>query len=418
MGLLRFVTAGSVDDGKSTLIGRLLYDTKSVLDDQLMEVERASRRTGQDEVNLALLTDGLRAEREQGITIDVAHRYFATPRRKFIIADAPGHVQYTRNMVTAASTADLAVVLVDARHGLTEQSHRHIFLLSLLRVPHMVLAVNKMDLVDYDQAVYERIREEFTASATRLSVPDLVAIPMSALHGDNIVAGPQNMPWYDGNTLLHHLENVYVASDHNLVDARFAVQCVLRARSTNSGREDRGYAGRMLGGILRVGDEVMMLPGELSSTVTAIDSPAGPVTEAFPPMSVTVRLADDVDVARGHVLCRPNNRPTARTELDALVCWMDTEPVRAGQRLLLKHPSHATVPAIVRELAYQIDVNTLHRHPTDRLELNGIGRMLLRLGAPVVVDDYQRNRNMGSFILVDPRSNRTAGGGVISGTHT
>ena len=329
MDLLRFATAGSVDDGKSTMIGRLLYDTKTIFEDQLEAVERTSRAMGVDFTNLALLTDGLRAEREQGITIDVAYRYFATPKRKFIIADTPGHIQYTRNMVTGASTADLAVVLVDARKGIVEQSRRHAFVVTLLRVPHLVVAVNKMDLVDYAQDVYERIRGEFTAFASKLSVPDLTVIPIAALHGDNVVSRSERMPWYDGPSLLHHLENVHIASDRNMTDVRFPVQYVIRPQSSEH-HDYRGYAGTVAGGVLKPGDEVVVLPSGFETRIASIDSEDGPVAEAFPPMSVTVRLEDDLDVSRGDMICRPHNAAAARQDLDAMVCWMSDSPLVAG----------------------------------------------------------------------------------------
>ena len=359
MDMLRFATAGSVDDGKSTLIGRLLYDSKAIFEDQYEAVERASLDKGDDYVNLALLTDGLRAEREQGITIDVAYRYFATPRRKFVIADTPGHLQYTRNMVTGASTADLAIVLVDARKGLVEQSRRHAFLVSLLRVPHLVLAVNKMDLVDYDQGVYDAIRAEFTAFAAKLDIGDLTVIPISALRGDNIVTRSASMPWYDGSSLLHHLENVHVASDRNLIDARFPVQYVIRPQSEQY-PDYRGYAGTVAGGVLKPGDEVVLLPSGLTSRIASIDTADGPVTEAFPPMAVTVRLEDNVDVSRGDMICRPHNAPAVVQDVDAMVCWMSETPLRLGQKLALKHTTR-TARAVVKDLQYRLDVNTLHR---------------------------------------------------------
>ena len=322
MDILRFATAGSVDDGKSTLIGRLLYDTKTVFQDQIEAVEKVSHDRGDDYVDLALLTDGLRAEREQGITIDVAYRYFATPNRKFIIADTPGHIQYTRNMVTGASTADLALVLVDARKGLVEQSRRHAFLATLLQVPHLVLVVNKMDLVDFSQEVYEKIRDEFTQFAAKLRVPDLTVMPVSALNGDNVVTRSENMPWYDGPSLLHHLENVHVASDRNLIDVRFPVQYVIRPQS-DAWHDYRGYAGQVLGGILKKGDEVMVLPSGFTSRILSVETADGEVDEAYPPMSVTVRLEDEIDVSRGDMICRPNNQPTVAQDLDSMICWMD-----------------------------------------------------------------------------------------------
>jgi bifunctional enzyme CysN/CysC len=411
--ILRIATAGSVDDGKSTLIGRLLYDSKAVFEDQYEAVERAS--AGGDYVNLALLTDGLRAEREQGITIDVAYRYFSTPRRTFILADTPGHVQYTRNMVTGASTADLAIVLVDARKGMLEQSRRHAFLASLLRVPHLVVAVNKMDLVDWSETTYEAIRDEFTAFATKLNVPDLTVIPISALHGDNVVSRSTNSPWYDGPSMLHHLEHVHVASDRNLVDVRFPVQYVIRPQS-DAFHDYRGYAGTVASGVLRPGDEVQVLPSGLSTTIAAIDGPRGPVEEAFAPMSVTVRLADDLDVSRGDVICRPANAPHVTQDLDAMVCWMIDEPLRPRQRLAIKHTTRM-VRAMVKELTYRLDVNTLHRDlQADELGLNDIGRVKLRTTQPLFVDDYARNRVTGRFILIDETTNTTVGAGMLTPT--
>ncbi|MGY1830450.1 sulfate adenylyltransferase subunit 1 [Geodermatophilus sp. SYSU D01180] len=407
--ILRIATAGSVDDGKSTLIGRLLYDSKAVFEDQYAAIERASKG---DYVDLALLTDGLRAEREQGITIDVAYRYFATPRRTFILADTPGHVQYTRNMVTGASTADLAIVLVDARKGLVEQSRRHAFLASLLRVPHLVVAVNKMDLVDWSEDVYERIRDEFTAFATKLSIHDLTVVPISALHGDNVVTRSENTPWYGGPSLLHHLEHVHVAGDRNLVDTRFPVQYVVRPQS-DAFHDYRGYAGTVASGVLRPGDEVQVLPSGLTTTVAAIDGPRGPVAEAFPPMAVTVRLADDVDVSRGDLVCRPGNVPQVTQDLDALVCWMAEEPLRPRQRLAVKHTTRS-VRAVVKELTYRLDVNTLHRDlEATELGLNDIGRVKLRTTQPLFVDDYNSNRVTGRFILVDEATNATVGAGML-----
>jgi bifunctional enzyme CysN/CysC len=408
--ILRIATAGSVDDGKSTLIGRLLYDSKAVFEDQYEAVERAS--AGGDYVNLALLTDGLRAEREQGITIDVAYRYFSTPRRTFILADTPGHVQYTRNMVTGASTADLAIVLVDARKGMVEQSRRHAFLASLLRVPHLVVAVNKMDLVDWSEETYEAIRDEFTAFAAKLNVTDLTVIPISALHGDNVVTRSARSPWYDGSSLLHHIEHVHVASDRNLVDTRFPVQYVIRPQSDEF-HDYRGYAGTVASGALRPGDEVQVLPSGLTTTIAAIDGPRGPVDEAFAPMSVTVRLADDLDVSRGDLICRPTNAPRVTQDLDALVCWMTDEPLRPRQRLAVKHTTR-TVRAMVKELQYRLDVNTLHRERgAAELGRNDIGRVRLRTTQPLFVDDYARNRVTGRFILIDEATNATVGAGML-----
>jgi bifunctional enzyme CysN/CysC len=412
MDILRFATAGSVDDGKSTLIGRLLYDTKTVFADQIEAVERVSKERGEDHVNLALLTDGLRAEREQGITIDVAYRYFATPKRKFIIADTPGHIQYTRNMVTGASTADLALVLIDARNGIVEQSRRHAFLATLLEVPHLVLCVNKMDLVDYSEEVFNRIHDEFTAFATKLHVPDLTVIPVSALKGDNVVTRSANMPWYDGPSLLHHLEHVHVASDRNLIDVRFPVQYVIRPQS-DAWHDYRGYAGQVASGVLKPGDDVMVLPSGLTTRIAAIDTADGPVEEAYAPMSVTVRLADDLDVSRGDLICRPHNAPMVTQDVEAMVCWMVDKPLRAGAKLALKHTTRSA-RAVVRELRYRLDVNTLHRdEDAGELGLNDIGRVRLRTTQPLFADEYRRNRTTGGFILVDEATNATAGAGMI-----
>jgi len=410
--LLRFATAGSVDDGKSTLIGRLLYDSKQIFEDQYEAVERVSLARGDEYVNLALLTDGLRAEREQGITIDVAYRYFATPRRKFIIADTPGHVQYTRNMVTGASTADLALILVDARKGVLEQSRRHAFIASLLRIPHLVLCVNKMDLVDYDPEVFAAIRADFAAFAMKLEVPDLTFIPISALHGDNIVHRSTQMDWYEGTSLLHHLEEVHIASDRNLIDVRFPVQYVIRPMS-NSHHDYRGYAGQVLGGVLKPGDEVVVLPSGFTSSIAAIDTADGPVPEAYPPMSVTLTLTDDVDVSRGDMICRPHNRPLASQDIEAMVCWMSETPLRPGAKLALKHTTRWG-RALVTELGYELDVNTLHRNEeATELRLNQLGRIALRTTVPLFHDDYRRNRATGSFILVDEATNETQGAGMI-----
>ncbi|GID94407.1 sulfate adenylyltransferase subunit CysN [Amorphoplanes digitatis] len=413
MDLLRFATAGSVDDGKSTLIGRLLYDTKSLFSDQLEAVEAVSAARGDEYTNLALLTDGLRAEREQGITIDVAYRYFATPRRKFIIADTPGHIQYTRNMVTGASTADLALILVDARKGLVEQSRRHAFLTSLLRVPHLVLCINKMDLVDWDREVYERIADEFTSFAAKLEITDLTIIPVSALEGDNIASRSEKSPWYEGPSLLHHLEHVHIASDRNLVDVRFPVQYVIRPQSTVV-TDYRGYAGQVASGVLKPGDDVMVLPSGLTSKIAAIDTADGPVDEAFPPMSVTVRLTDEIDISRGDMICRPHNAPAVAQDVEAMVCWMDeTAPLRVGAKYTIKHTTRSA-RTVVRGLQYRLDVNTLHRDESaPQLGLNEIGRVKLRTTVPLLADEYRRNRTTGGFILIDEATNRTVGAGMI-----
>jgi bifunctional enzyme CysN/CysC len=415
MELLRFATAGSVDDGKSTLIGRLLYDTKSIFEDQLEAVERASTQMGADYVNLALLTDGLRAEREQGITIDVAYRYFATPRRKFIIADTPGHVQYTRNMVTGASTADLALVLVDVRNGVIEQTKRHAFISSLLRIPHLVVCVNKMDLVGYDQDLFESVKAQFREFAMKLDVADLTFIPISALHGDNVVERSLNMPWYQGSSLLHHIEEVHIASDRNLIDPRFAVQYVLRPLNDEH-HDYRGYAGQVSAGVFKPGDSVMVLPSGFTTRVAGIDTADGPIDEAFPPMSVSLRLEDDIDVSRGDMICRPHNQPTVSQDIDAMICWMgERSMLTAGSKLAIKHTTRSA-RAIVKELHYRLDVDTLHRDETiTQLRLNDIGRVTLRTTAPLLFDEYRRNRHTGSFILIDESTMSTVGAGMILG---
>ncbi|WP_240938031.1 sulfate adenylyltransferase subunit CysN [Nocardioides sp. JQ2195] len=413
MDLLRFATAGSVDDGKSTLIGRLLLDSKSIFEDQLEAVESTSQSKGYDYTDLALLTDGLRSEREQGITIDVAYRYFATPNRKFIIADTPGHVQYTRNMVTGASTADLGLVLVDARQGLTEQSRRHAVILSLLRVPHLVLAVNKMDLVDFDEEVYSKIHQEFTSFATKLAIPDLEIIPISALQGDNVVTRSENMDWYKGPTLMHHLEHVHVASDRDLVDVRFPVQYVVRPKSDDF-HDYRGYAGMVAGGVLKKGDEVVALPSGMTSKIAGIDLFDNEIDQAFPPMSVTVRLEDDVDVSRGDMIARVNNAPKPSQDIDAMVCWMTNEPLRPRQKLAIKHTTR-TGRALVKDIQYRLDINTLHRdQETKELGVNEIGRVQLRTTVPLLCDPYSKNRTTGSFILIDEATGVTVGAGMIN----
>jgi bifunctional enzyme CysN/CysC len=415
--LVRVATAGSVDDGKSTLIGRLLLDSRSLLDDHLASVERVSRERGDDYTDLALLTDGLRAEREQGITIDVAYRSFTTPRRRFIVADTPGHVQYTRNMVTGASTADVALILVDARKGVSEQSRRHAFLASLLGVPHLVLVVNKMDLVGWDQGVFDAISAEFGDFASRLRIHDLAFIPVSALRGDNVVDRSAAMPWYDGSTLLGHLERLHVASDRNLVDVRFPVQYVIRPQSSTT-VDYRGFAGTVASGVLKPGDRVTVLPSGFETTITAIDGPTGPVEEAYPPMSVVVRLADELDVSRGDMICRPQNAATVTQDLDAQVCWMDERaPLTPGRVYALKHTTR-WVRAKVTDVAYRVDVETLHRdQEATALALNEIGRVRLRTTSPLFVDPYRDNRATGSFILVDEATNRTVGAGMLTGSH-
>ena len=414
--LLRLATAGSVDDGKSTLIGRLLYDSKAVMEDQLAAVERTSRERGNEYTDLALVTDGLRSEREQGITIDVAYRYFATAKRKFIIADTPGHLQYTRNMVTGASTAQLVIVLVDARHGLLEQSRRHAFLASLLGVQHIVLAVNKMDLIDWDQERYNWIRDEFHAFAARLDIHDVTTIPISALHGDNVVTKSDKASWYDGPPLLSHLEDVYIAGDRNLVDVRFPVQYVIRPQ-TREHADHRSYAGTVASGIMRPGDEVVVLPSGKISRITAIDGPEGPVTEAFPPMAVSISLADDIDISRGDLLARPQNQPAASTEFDAMVCWMaDEAALEPGRDYVIKQTTRTT-RVRVTALDYRLDVNTLHRDKSaTALKLNELGRVSLRTQVPLLLDEYTRNAATGSFILIDPETNVTVAAGMVRDT--
>jgi bifunctional enzyme CysN/CysC len=409
--LLRLATAGSVDDGKSTLIGRLLFDSKQVLEDQLAAVERTSKQRGETHVNLALLTDGLRAEREQGITIDVAYRYFATARRKFIIADTPGHRRYTRNMVTGASTADLALILVDARQGVLEQSRRHAFLASLLGISHFVVCVNKMDLVGFDPAVFRQIETDFKAFTAKLDVKDITFIPMSALKGDNVVDRSMNTPWYEGPPLLYHLENVHIASDRNLIDCRFPVQWVVRP-SDDAHHDYRGYAGNVASGVIRKGDEIVILPTLARSRVAKIDTFDGEVSQAFPPMSVTLLLEDDIDISRGDMICRPNNVPIASQDFEALISWMDDRPLVVGNNYVLKHTTRTT-RARVQDIRYAIDVNTLSREGAESLKLNDIGRVALRTTTPLFYDEYKKNRETGSFILIDETTNTTVGGGMF-----
>jgi sulfate adenylyltransferase large subunit len=422
LDLLRFTTAGSVDDGKSTLIGRLLYDTKQVFEDQLDHVAQASeRRGGEGALDLALLTDGLRAEREQGITIDVAYRYFATPKRRFIIADCPGHQQYTRNMVTGASTADLSVILLDARKGVLEQSKRHAFISALLGIPHLVVAVNKMDLVDYSQERFDELVAEFAGFARKLNGigtgtgmgRDIAYIPMSALNGDNVVDRSQGMEWYSGPTLLELLEQVEVAYDHPYDrPARFPVQWVIRPAGPG-GSDYRGYAGQVASGAFRAGEEVVVLPGGQRTSIAAIDTYDGELPEALAPMSVTLRLSDELDISRGETICRAEQAPTVARELEADVCWMTDQPLRQGGRYLVKHTTRE-VTAIVDELCDHVDVHTLERGGAPHeLALNDIGRVRLRTSAPLVFDPYESNRRTGSFILIDEASNNTVGAGLV-----
>ena len=412
MDLLRFTTAGSVDDGKSTLIGRLLYDSKSIFEDQMEAIERASTGKGEEQVNLALLTDGLRAEREQGITIDVAYRYFATPKRKFIIADTPGHIQYTRNMVTGASTANLAIILVDARHGLVEQTCRHSFIASLLQIPHIVFAINKMDLVDYSEERYNEIRQELEAFCSKLEVKDIEFIPISALFGDNVVDRSEKMDWYEGATLLYTLENVHISSDHNHVDCRFPVQYVVRPQKDEY-HDYRGYAGRIAGGVFKKGDEVMVLPSGFTSKIKSIDTLDGELDQAFAPMSVTMTLEDDIDVSRGDMIVRENNSPNSEQEMDVMICWMNERPLVPGGKYALKHTSK-DVRCVIKDVKYKVDINTLHRNEEDKqIKMNDIARISLRTTAPLFFDRYTRNRNTGSLILIDEATNETVGAAMI-----
>ena len=413
LDLLRFMTAGSVDDGKSTLIGRLLYDSKQILDDQLEHVAEVSRRRGGAEIDLALLTDGLRAEREQGITIDVAYRYFKTPERRFIIADCPGHQQYTRNMVTGASTADLAIVLLDARKGVLEQSKRHAFISALLGIPHIVVAVNKMDLVEYSEERFNDIVEEFAPFIEKIGVRDCLNIPISALRGDNVVHRSENTPWYDGPKLLSHLEQVEVAYDHpDDVPARFPVQLVIRTGGSQG--EYRGYAGQVASGALHTGEEVLVLPAGQRTRIRAIDTLEGQLDEAVAPLSVTLRLEDDLDVDRGQVICATREPPTVSRNFEADVCWLAAEPLRSGSRYAIKHTTRSAT-AIIGDLVDRVDVHTLEREGSpSELALNDIGRLTLRTSSPLAFDPYSQNRRTGSFILIDEASNATVGAGMIT----
>ncbi|MFW5706821.1 MAG: sulfate adenylyltransferase subunit CysN [Bacteroidota bacterium] len=412
MELLRFTTAGSVDDGKSTLIGRLLYDSKSIFEDQYEAIRLTSERRGEEFVNLALLTDGLRAEREQGITIDVAYRYFATPKRKFIIADTPGHIQYTRNMVTGASTANLAIILVDARKGIVEQTRRHAFIASLLGIPHMVICINKMDLEDYQESVFNKIKKQFQAFASKLNVQDIQFIPISALHGDNVVEKSEKMKWYGGPSLLYLLETIHIGSDHNLVDCRFPVQTVIRPYNDQF-HDYRGYAGRIAGGIFKPGDKVMVLPSGFTTKIKAIDGPEGPVEEAFAPMSVTIRLEDELDISRGDMIVRENNVPRVCQDIDLMVCWMNNSKLQLNGKYYLKHTTR-DARCVVKKIHYKVDVNTLHRIQDDlEIGMNDIGRISIRTTQPLFFDKYQLNRNTGSVILVDEATHETVGAGMI-----
>jgi sulfate adenylyltransferase subunit 1 len=412
MELLRFTTAGSVDDGKSTLIGRLLYDSKSIFQDQYEAIEQASQQKGEEYVNLALLTDGLRAEREQGITIDVAYRYFSTPKRKFIIADTPGHIQYTRNMVTGASTANLAIILVDARKGIVEQTHRHSFIASLLQIPHIVVCINKMDLVDWDQETYERIRNEYKGFASKLDVKDVHFIPISALMGDNVVSRSEKMGWYDGPTLLYLLETIHIGSDQNHIDCRFPVQYVIRPQKTEF-HDYRGFAGRIAGGIFKKGDKVMAMPSGFTTTIKSIETFEGPIDEAFAPMSVNILLNDEIDISRGDMIVRENNLPKSGQDLDLMICWMNEHKLQPRGKYFLRHTTKEC-RCMIKEVKYKMNINTLHRNEEDlEIGLNDIGRISIRTTAPLFYDSYRRNRNTGSVILVDEGTNETVAAGMI-----
>jgi sulfate adenylyltransferase subunit 1 len=412
MELLRFTTAGSVDDGKSTLIGRLLYDSKAIFEDQMELLQESSKQRGEEGVNLALLTDGLRSEREQGITIDVAYRYFATPKRKFIIADTPGHIQYTRNMVTGASTANLALLLVDARHGVIEQTKRHAFIASLLQIPHIAVCINKMDLVNHSQKAYDKIKADFEDFSSKLEIKDVHFIPISALNGDNVVDRSENMNWYEGTTLMHLLENIHIASDQNHVDCRFPVQYVVRPQSSEH-PDYRGYAGRIEGGVFKPGDDVTILPSGFTSKIKSIDTFDGEVEEAFSPMSVCMTLEDDIDISRGDMLVRENNKPTIEQNIDIMICWMSDNKMIPRGKYSIRHTSQ-TARCIITEIKYKIDINTLHRNE-DNLEigLNDIGRITIRTTKPLFFDSYRRNRNTGSIIFVDEATNETVAAGMI-----
>jgi sulfate adenylyltransferase subunit 1 len=412
MDLLRFTTAGSVDDGKSTLIGRLLYDSKAIFEDQMESIEEASVKKGEEQVNLALLTDGLRAEREQGITIDVAYRYFATPKRKFIIADTPGHIQYTRNMVTGASTANLAIVLVDARKGVVEQTCRHSFIASLLQIKHLVLCINKMDLVDYKESVFEAIKKDFEDFSSKLEIPDIRFIPISALKGDNVVDKSEHMPWYNGSTLLYTLENVHISSDLNYVDCRFPVQYVIRPQSKQF-HDFRGYAGRVEGGVFKPGDEVVALPSGFNSKIKSIETLEGKQDQAFPPMSVVMTLENEIDISRGDMIVRTNNQPHVGQDLEVMICWLNEKAMNTGGKYVLRHTTKE-MKCAVKAVRYKVDINTLHRIEDDlNIGLNDIARINLRTSVPIFYDSYKKNRSTGSVILIDEFTNETVGAGMI-----
>ena len=410
--LLRFTTAGSVDDGKSTLIGRLLYDSKSIFQDQLDAVKASSKSKGFDYVDLSLLTDGLKSEREQGITIDVAYRYFATPKRKFIIADTPGHIQYTRNMVTGASTANLAIILIDARKGMLEQTHRHSFIASLLRIPHAIVCVNKMDLVDYSKEVFDEIVSDFKAFSSKLDIKDIQFIPISALEGDNVVNRSVKMDWYEGSTLMYHLETVHISSDHNHVDCRFPIQSVIRPHTLEN-QDFRGFAGRIDSGVFKPGDKVKTLPSGFLSNIKTIELNGENLEEAYAPMSVTITLEDEIDTSRGDMIVREHNVPEVGQDLDVLVTWMSSNPIQARTKVIVKHTTNECM-AMIKELKYKVDINTLHRiEGIDKIEMNDIGRISIRTSKPLFYDTYKRNRQTGSLIIIDEQTNETIGAGMI-----
>lgn len=412
MDLMRFTTAGSVDDGKSTLIGRLLYDSKSIFEDQMDAITRASKKSGEGNVNLALLTDGLRAEREQGITIDVAYRYFSTPKRKFIIADTPGHIQYTRNMVTGASTANLAIILVDARHGVIEQTRRHTFIASLLGIKHIIYCINKMDLVDYSEDAYEKIKSDLENFSAKLDIGEIRFIPISALNGDNVVNQSKNMPWYNGASLLYNLETVHISSDRNYIDCRFPVQGVVRPYSDDF-HDFRGYTGRIASGIFKPGDKVMALPSGFTSTIKTIQIADEQLEEAFPPMSVVMTLNDDIDISRGDMIVRENNVPRQEQNIDLMLCWLNKAPLRLNGKYALKHTSK-DARCIIKGIQYKLDINTLHRIEDDKkIEMNDIARISIRTTSPIFCDSYSKNRNTGSLILIDEATNETVGAAMV-----
>lgn len=412
MDLLRFTTAGSVDDGKSTLIGRLMYDTKSIFADQLEAIEESSTRRGDEHVNLALLTDGLKAEREQGITIDVAYRYFATPKRKFIIADTPGHIQYTRNMVTGASTANMAIILIDARKGVIEQTIRHSFIASLLQIKHIVVCVNKMDLVDYSKETFDKVKEEYNKIAPKLDIPDIRFLPISALHGDNVVDKSENTPWYDGPSLLWTLENLQINADRNLIDARFPVQWVIRPQNDEY-HDYRGFAGMVEGGVFKKGDDVVALPSGFTSKIKAIYGPQGEIEEAFPPLSVSITLEDEIDLSRGDMLAKPNNKPEQEQEIEMMMCWMSQKELRPGAKYLIRHTTNEA-KCIVKDIRYKVNINTLEKSEENSdINMNDIGRVVVKTAKPLLFDSYRKNRNTGAVILVDEFTNETVGAGMI-----